>query len=50
MKNKLLKKKIKIKKIVSAASTLSLKDKLDFKKKKIILLVNNCVKMTHKDK
>ena len=37
MKNKLLKKKIKIKKIVSAASTLSLKDKLDFKKKKINL-------------
>ena len=37
MKNELLKKKIKIKKIVSAASTLSLKDKLDFKKKKINL-------------
>lgn len=37
MKNELLKKKIKIKKIVSAASTLSLKDKLDFKKKKITL-------------
>ena len=37
MKYELLKKKIKIKKIVSAASTLSLKDKLDFKKKKINL-------------
>ena len=37
MKNELLKKKIKIKKIVSAASTLSLEDKLDFKKKKVNL-------------
>ena len=37
MKSKLLKKKIKIKKIVSAASALSFKDKLDFKKKKINL-------------
>lgn len=37
MKNELLNKKIKIKKIVSAASTLSVKDKLDFKKKKIEL-------------
>ena len=37
MKNELLKKKIKIKKIVSAASALSFKDKLDFKKKKINL-------------
>ena len=37
MKNELLKKKIKIKKIVSAASTLSVKDKLDFKKKNIKL-------------
>ena len=36
-KSKLLKKKFKIKKIVSAASALSLKDKLDFKKKKINL-------------
>jgi acyl-CoA synthetase (AMP-forming)/AMP-acid ligase II len=37
MKEELLKKRIKIKKIVSAASTLSLKDKLDFKKKRIKL-------------
>ena len=37
MKSKLLKKEIKIKKVVSAASSLSLKDKLDFKKKKINL-------------
>jgi len=37
MKNELLKKKIKIKKIISTASTLSSKDKLDFKKKKIKL-------------
>ena len=37
MKNELFKKKIEIKKIVSASSTLSLKDKLDFKKNKIRL-------------
>ena len=37
MKDELLKKKINIKKIVSAASTLSLKDKLEFKKEKIKL-------------
>jgi len=37
MKEELLKKRIKIKKIVSAASTLSFKDKLDFKKKRIKL-------------
>jgi len=37
MKDELFKKKIEIKKIVSASSTLSLKDKLDFKKNKIRL-------------
>ena len=37
MKNDLLSKNIRIKKIVSAASTLSLKDKRDFKKNSIKL-------------